>query len=124
MQFLRNARAFGESFFKAYIHLFCQSQHTEPKERQNHEPNHQYASEAKPPCLPEHRLDLEFEYGFRAIPYAVAVAGYHAKTIRARIKIGVHGLTPSGRFAPPSIEPVDPELQSYPARSPKTLPNK
>ena len=59
---------------------------------------------AEPPRLPEGRFHLEPDRGLRAVPLVLAVAGDHAKTIRACAKVGVNSLPGRNRLTPAAVE--------------------
>src|SRR5277367_5938670 len=115
VKFLRDARPFGEPFFKAYVELRGVAVQTQAVKSHHPERAGQHQANAEPPGLPECRIDLESDAGFRAIPKAVGVAGDHAEAIRSGAEVGVVGFAGFHRLAPTGIEAIQPVFKSYAA---------
>src|SRR5277367_729033 len=115
VKFLRDARPFGEPFFKAYVELRGVAVQTQTIKGHDAERAGQHQADAEPPGLPECRIDLESDAGFRAIPKAVGVARDHAEAIRSRAEVGVVGFAGFHRLAPTVIEAIQAIFESYAA---------
>src|SRR6266403_309960 len=100
VQFLRDACALRQSFFKAHIHLPLQCQHSQSKKHEYGEANYENAGKPKPPCLPVSRLDDEWNGGLGAVPQAIAVTGNKPEAVLARPEIIERNLACAYRLAP------------------------
>src|ERR1700722_1532669 len=104
MQFLRDARPFREPLFKTNVELPGEIVQPQAIKSRDHQGASQHQAGAEPRGLPKHRVDLQSNAGFRAIPNAVRVARDHTEAIGARCKVGVVGFAICHRLARAMIE--------------------
>src|SRR6267154_83121 len=81
MQFLGNACSFSKPFLKSNVKQLSQLMHSYPVHRQCRQPGTEYAAQAKPPGLPQRRLNFEPDLSPSRTPKSVAVTGNHSEAI-------------------------------------------
>src|SRR4051794_14857059 len=106
VQILSDACPLGKPFFKAHIQLSGQSVQPQAVKEQYGKPHDHHAGEAKPPGLPEYRLDFELDRRLQTIPEPITVAGNDSEAVCAWAEVGVDGFAGGDRFAPILIEAI------------------
>src|SRR5580700_249701 len=107
MQFLRDACALGESFFKAHTHLLRQAQQPEPEKQQDYKSDEQHTRKPEPPCLPERRSDFKGKGSLGTIPCPFAVACHNPESIRAWAEIRIDRFACRGGLTPGRIKALE-----------------
>src|SRR5439155_24765223 len=102
--------------FKANVEQPGQLVHTEAIYQQRRQPGTEYTAQAKPPGLPERRLNFEPDRSLRAIPQPVAVTRHDAESVGTRTQVGVRGFPVRHCFTPCVIETLQPVTVAHPLR--------
>src|SRR6266404_3037621 len=116
MQFLGNACSFGKPFLESNVKQLSQLMHSYSVYRQCRQPGTEYAAQAKPPSLPQCRLNFEPDLSSRPTPKPVAVTGIHSEAVCAWAKVTVCGLKVRDGFTPLAIKAVQLVTVSNPLR--------
>src|SRR5882724_1247441 len=122
VQVLGDTCSLCKPFFEAHIQLSRKAAQPQAVKDQHGQPGSSKAGEAKQPCLPEDRLDIEFKNRLRSVPEALAVACYHSEPVCAWTEVRVDGLASRDNCTPILIKPIQsvPEPDSFGNRETQT----